>query len=133
MPNSHGRFTVVILAGNNLSQYCDDSDWTRDPEMHKVTTYGKNANVYDGGLKDGTSQLTFIYDTSVTAGPRAVIEPLEGTVVSLVYRPEGTGAGKPQRTVNVFVGEYKETHPVNDYVRGTLKLQHSDDVVRTTQ
>lgn len=133
MARSHGRNTVVIIAGVDLSQFTNDSDWNRDPEMHKVTTYGKNANVYDGGLKDGTSQLTGIYDTSTGVGPRAVLEPLEGTVATMVYRPEGTGVGKPQRSVNVFVGAYKETHPVDDYVRWTLALQHSDDVTRTTQ
>lgn len=133
MPRSHGKSTVIILNGVNLTQHCDDSEWNRSPAMHKVTTYGKDDEVYDGGLKDGQSQIQGVYDTTAGTGPRAVLEPLEGTVTTLVYRPEGTGVGKPQRSVSVFVGEYKETHPVSDYVRWTLQLQHSDAVTRTTQ
>jgi hypothetical protein len=133
MSRSHGSKTVVILDGKDLSQYLNDSDWTRSPDSHDVTTYGKDDHVFDGGLGNGSTTLAGLYDTTAVAGPSAVIEPLEGAVVSLVYRPEGTGAGKPNRAVNVLVGEYKETHPVADWVMWTVNLQHSDAVARTTQ
>lgn len=134
MPNrSHGKQTVVIVNGTDLSGYCKDSDWNRTPDKHDVTTYGKNDHVYDGGLKDGTTSLSGLYDKSTSTGPRAVLEPLEGTVTTLIYRPEGTGTGLPQRSVSVLCGDYKETHPVNDYVMWTIDLQHSDAVTRTTQ
>ena len=133
MTEVHSKNTYVSLGGKDLSQFLNDSDWTRSPESHKLTTYGKNSNVYRGGLLDGSSDLSGKYDNSVTIGPRAVIEPMVGTNQTLIYRPEGTGTGKPERSVDVLVGEYKETHPVSDYVMWTLKLTHSDDVTRTTQ
>lgn len=133
MPAVHSKNTYVSLDGRDLSQYLNDSDWTRSPDPHKLTTYGKSANVYAGGLLDGGTDLAGRYDSSAVSGPRAVIEPLIGTNVTLIYRPEGTGTGKPQRSVDVLVGEYKETHPVADYIMWTVKLQHSDDVTITTQ
>lgn len=133
MSEVHGKNTVVIIGGHDISEFLTDSDWTRTPASHNLTTYGKSANVYKGGLLDGSTDLSGKYDTSTSSGPRAILEPLIGSVTTLVYRPEGTGPGKPDRSVDVLVGEYKETHPVADYVMWTLKLQHSDDVTITTQ
>ncbi|MEV0425388.1 hypothetical protein [Micromonospora sp. NPDC050495] len=133
MAEVHSKNTVVLLDDNDLSEFLNDSDWTRAPESHKLTTYGQNNNVYGGGLGDGSTDLSGKYDNTASTGPAAVLEPLEGQNVTLVYRPEGTGAGLPERSVDVLVGEYKETHPVADYVMWTCKLQHSGDVTRTTQ
>lgn len=133
MAEVHSKNTYVSLDDNDLSQWLNDSDWTRSPESHKLTAYGDNNNVYKGGLGDGSTDLSGKYDNTADTGPRAVLEPLLGTNVTLVYRPEGTGTGKPERSVDVMVGEYKETHPVADYVMWTCKLQHSGDVTITTQ
>lgn len=133
MAEVHSKLTYVSLGGSDLSQYLNDSDWTRSPESHKLTTYGQNNNVYKGGLGDGSTDLSGKYDDTAVTGPRAVIEPMVGTNETLIYRPEGTGTGKPERSVDVLVGEYKETHSVADYVMWTVKLQHSGPVTTTTQ
>lgn len=133
MTEVHSKQTYVSLAGKDLSQYLNDSDWTRSPESHKLTGYGQDNNIYRGGLGDGSSDLAGKYDNTAVTGPRAVLEPLIGMNTTLVYRPEGTGTGRPQRSVDVLVGEYKETHPVANYVMWTIKLQHSGDVTITTQ
>lgn len=133
MAEVHSKKTYVSLDDNDLSQWLTDSDWTRSPDSHDLTGYGQDNHVFGGGLGNGSTDLSGKYDNTAVSGPAAVIEPLEGQVVELVYRPEGTGTGKPERTVNVLVGEYKETHPVANYVMWTLKLTHSGDVNRTTQ
>lgn len=132
MAEVHNKHTVVTLDGDDLSTWLNNSDWTRNPDSHDLTTYGKDDHVHKGGLGDGSTDLEGKYDDGA-AGPRAIIEPLEGQNVTLIYRPEGTGAGLPQRSVDVLVGEYKETAPVAGYRMWTVKLQHSDAVTRTTQ
>lgn len=129
----HSKNTYLSLDSNDLSPYLNDSDWTRSPESHKLTAYGDDNNVYAGGLGDGSTDLSGKYDSDGSTGPAAVLLPLVGSNVTLVYRPEGTGSGKPQRSVDVLVGEYKETHPVADYIMWTCKLTHSGDVTTTTQ
>ena len=129
----HGKGSVVILGGSDLSAYSDNVEWGRKPDSHDVTTFGKNAHVKQGGLLDGTVTIAGVYDNTATIGPRAVINPKIGTVVALVWRPEGTGSGKPQETVNVLVGEYTETSPVADMIRWTVALEMSDDVTTATQ
>lgn len=129
----HSKLTYVSLAGNDLSRYVNDSDWTRSTDIRKLTTYGSNNEVYAAGLGDGSTDLSGVYEDTAVTGPRAVLEPLEGQNATLVYRPEGTGTGLPERSVDVVVGEYKETHAAAEYVMWTCKLQHSGDVTHSTQ
>jgi hypothetical protein len=129
----HGKTTVITLDGDDLSAFSNSSDLTRKADTHDVTTYGKNDHVYQGGLGDGEQNISGIYDNTAGTGPRAVIEPLIGQTVILIRKPEGTGAGKPQDSVNVVVEEYVETSPVADMVTWSVKLKLSDAVTTTTQ
>ncbi|GIH07498.1 hypothetical protein Rhe02_55650 [Rhizocola hellebori] len=132
MAFTHGKNTVVILGGANLSAFSNTSTMTRKADKHDVTCYGKDDHVYEGGLGDGAASIGGTYDNTA-AGPRDVIEPLIGQVVPFVRRPEGTGAGKPQDSMNVLVEEYVETSPVADFVTWSVKLQPSDAVNSTDQ
>jgi hypothetical protein len=124
---------VVLIAGTDISQYCDSSEHHVKPDIIDKTTYGKDAHVKEGTLLDGNGSLGGIYDTSVVAGPRAILEALCGQTVAYIRRVEGTGAGKPQNSVSVVVGEYVETAPVADIVRWTCALEYSDSVTNTPQ
>lgn len=128
----HGKGTAVSLDGDDLSAYTNNVEWSRPADTHDVTTFGKNSKVYQGGLLDGTATLTGVYDNTASTGPAAVIEPLLGQTAPFVYEPEGSGSGKPVKTVDVVVGEYAETAPVADMVTWTVTLQMSDDVAITT-
>lgn len=123
----HGRGVYVSLGGNNLSSYCNTSTPERTADSHDVTTYGKNSHVFKGGLLNGSGTIGGFYDSSTSSGPRAIIEPLLGTNVAYVDRPEGTGIGKPQRTVDALVTKYNETRPVADMISWSADLQFSDD------
>lgn len=128
----HGKGTAVTLDGDDLSVYSNSVEFTRTADSHDVTTFGKNAHVYQGGLLDGTATITGFYDNGV-AGPRAIVEPLLGTVVELVYQPEGAGTGKPEDTVDVLVTSYAESAPVADQITFSIELQMSDDVATAGQ
>lgn len=128
----HGKAGFVSLAGVDLSAFANNIDFGRSGDSHDVTTFGKNSHVKQGGLKDGTVTLQGVYDDGA-ASPEATIDPLVGTVVALIYRPEGTGTGRPQKTVNVLVQEYTETVPVADMITWQLTMEASDDLVKSVQ
>jgi hypothetical protein len=128
----HGKNTYVSLNAADISPFCNSVGNKRSADSHDVTTFGKTAKVYFGGLLDGTFDISGVYDSGAT-GPKAVVEPLIGTVVELVYRPEGTGTTKPETTVDVLVTGYEETAPVADMVTWTATLQSSDTAVITDQ
>ncbi|HMG43941.1 MAG TPA: hypothetical protein VK611_21590 [Acidimicrobiales bacterium] len=132
MAKIHGKGTVALLNAVDMSTHSNNLEWARTGDSHDVTTYGKNAHVKQGGLLDGTAKISGFYDDTAT-GPRGVIEPLIGTVVPMVFRPEGTGAGKPMDTVNVLVVSYKETSAVADMIMWEAEVEFSDDVVTADQ
>ena len=129
----HGKDTVVTLDGDDLSAFANQSELSRSSDSHDVTTYGNDSHVYTGGLLDGTASISGIYDNTASTGPRAVIEPLLGTVVTLIRQPEGAGTGKAQDSVSVLVTRYVETNPVADMVTWSVELQLSGDVTTTAQ
>jgi len=133
MATAKAKNVFVSLAGVDISQYCDTSEHHKKPDIIDRTGYGKNSHVKEGTLLDGNGSLGGFYDTTVSNGPRAVINPLVGQTVEYIRRPEGTGSGKAQDRVEVVVGEYVESAPIGDIVRWTLALEYSDDIDSTLQ
>lgn len=132
MAFTHGKGVKITLNGSDLSAFSSNTTVGRESDSHDVTTYGKNAHVYSGGLLDGTVTLSGTYDDGAT-GPQAVIEPLLGTNVTLVYQAEGAGAGKPSKSATVLVMSYEETAPVADMISWQCECQLSGDVTITNQ
>lgn len=134
LQKTHSTNVVIILDGNDLSEYLEDSTWDDTNEKQMVTTYGNRRNVYDYGLGDGKLTISGVYDVTEN-GPKAVIEEIKDDkrMVTLVRRPEGTGSGKPQESVSVLIEKYTETAPVAGYVKFACDVQPSGDITRTTQ
>lgn len=134
MSTVRGRHAYWSLDGDDMSAFGDATDPERTADSHETTTYHptNRGKTYAGGNTDGTCTVGGLYDDGAT-GPAAIIEPLLGTTVAFVYRPEGTGTGKPEKTVNVVVTKYTESIPVGDMVRWSADLQFTGEVAITTQ
>jgi hypothetical protein len=128
----HGKGSVIVLNGVDISPYTNSMDYNRSADEHDVTTYGQTGHVKQGGLTDGTCQVGGIYDNT-GAGPRATIRPLVGTNVTLLHYPEGIGTGKPLDTATVHVASYNESSPVADMITWASDFNISGAVVSTTQ
>lgn len=133
MALAHSKRTFVSLDGDNLSTFTNTSNFEKNSDEHDVTTYGKDAHVLAGGLLGGTATMGGFYDTTASTGPRAVIEPLVGTVVEYIRQPEGAGTGKPQDKVDVLVKKYTESSPVADYVTWSCDMSFSDVIDSAAQ
>lgn len=132
MAFKHAKDTYISLDGDDLSAFCNTSELEVSADEHDVTTYGKDDHCYAGGLLTGKVTMGGIYDDGAS-GPKAVIEPLIGSVVTLVRRPLGTGSGKPQESLSVLVVKYVETNPVADMIAWSCDMTKSDLITRTTQ
>ncbi|ONI73080.1 hypothetical protein ALI144C_44835 [Actinosynnema sp. ALI-1.44] len=132
MGTVHSKKTVILLDGNDISTFTNSSDWDRNADEHDTTCYGMDDATYEGGLRRGSFPIGGVYDDTAT-GPKAVIEPLVGTKAELITRPEGTGPGKPESTVEVLVKSYKETAPVADMRQWSADLTMSGAVVTADQ
>lgn len=134
MSRSHGKETVIIIDGNNISTYCDNSELEQGADEHDVTCYGADDHVVDYGLGTGAMTMGGVYDNT-SSGPKAILEGIiDGrALVTLIRRVEGTGSGLPQESMSVLVKSYKETAPVADYVRWTAEMTKSGSITRSTQ
>jgi len=128
----HGKRTFISLNAVDLSPFTNTSNFERNADKHDVTCYGADDHAFSGGLGNGAAGMSGIYDNTA-AGPRDTIEPLVGTIVTLIRRPEGTGSGLPQDTLSVLVEKYVETSPVADMVTWSCDLQPSGAIVSTNQ
>jgi hypothetical protein len=133
MAFKHGKDTFVSVDGDNLSAYTNTSEFTKSGDSHDVTTYGKDSHVYAGGLLDGGFTMAGTYDNTASTGPRAVLNPLVGTVVTVIRQPEGTGASLPQDSFSGLLTKYMESSPVADMVSWSAEFQISDDVNSAAQ
>lgn len=127
------KVTVCLVDGNDISEYSVDSSRGRSSGTEDNTTYGKNAIVKDPTLLSGAFTISGKYDSDAVAGPRAVLDPLVGTKVEIIYRPEGTGSGKPQDRFDAVITDYTETAPVAGYRTWALVTEPSDEWDTTAQ
>lgn len=132
MARTHSRHTVIIIDGNDVSEFCTDSNIEESTGTEDNTTYGKAKQVFDPTLGTGAFGCSGKYDSSGT-GPRAVLKPLQGTKVTIQYRPEGTGAGLPQDSFEAVITKYNETASVAGYRMWALETQPSDEWDSTDQ
>ena len=102
----HGKNTYVSLSATDLSAYTTSSQTEKSADTHDTTTYGATAHAFSPGLLNGQGSMSGIYDSSTSSGPRFLIEPLVGVSCTWVIRPEGTGTGKPARSVTVIPTKY---------------------------
>jgi hypothetical protein len=124
----------LSVDGTDISQYCGSIETNYTIDSLDTTTFSAGGRTYQGGMTDGTLSLSGTYDDTAS-GPKAVVEPLmrTGLLVEAVYRPEGTGSGKPQQTFDVLVTSYSESSAVGDMIRWSSEMQVSGPVVDATQ
>jgi hypothetical protein len=133
MAFKHGKDTVVSVNSVDLSAFTNSTDFNTDADVHDTTTFGQSAHTFQAGLTTGTATLKGIYDSGAS-GPGKTLRPLlGGASVTLLYKPEGTGTGKPSRSVSVVVKSYNESAPVADMITWQADLQMTGAITDTTQ
>lgn len=138
MAANHSRLTVVIIAGTDISASTNTAEMADEDEMHDVTCFGAVRKNWLAGLGDGKFTIGGVHNSGGT-GPRKILKGLKATQkvsglpATFVYRPEGTGSGKAQSSVGVFVMSYTDTSNVADVFRWKAVLQMTGDLTETDQ
>jgi hypothetical protein len=135
MATSHGKFTIITVATKDISPYCKNSSIERAAKTHDTTGYAPagDAEVYAGGLKGGSFSCSGVYDNTALVGPRLVLNGIEGTIVAVTRKVEGTGTGKPLDTFNAILEKYTETNPHDDMVTWAADFKISGAITSSVQ
>lgn len=129
----HGKNSVVSVNAVDLSAYTNSCDFNTSADTSDTTTFGKSAHTFVPGLTNGTITLKGIYDSGAS-GPGKTLRPLIGAAATtFLWKPEGTGTGKPQRSVSAICTAYNESSPVADVITWQGDFQMTDTISDTTQ
>jgi hypothetical protein len=130
---SHGKYTVVLVASNNVSPFVKNSSLEKSAKTHDITGYGVDDELYAGGLRGHTFTMSGVYDNTVTTGPRNLLNGQVGNTLAVIRRVEGTGTGKPQDAFNAILEKYVETNPHDDMVTWSADFKVTGPVTPTVQ
>lgn len=139
MGKIHGK-NFVVLVDNAAGTPVDISTWLdecefgdQEVDVSENTTSGQGSKTYSVGHTDGQISITGMYD-AVAAGVDEVLNGLIGKDAGTFdYRPEGTGLGKPKKTVEAILVSYKVTSPVGGMTAFAAKFQMNGPVTRVAQ
>lgn len=131
MSKTHGKDTVIKVGSDSVKG--TTSQIERNADEHDVTEYGDDDGVYNGGIRRGTFTISGFYDTTTGTGPRAILNPAVGTILTIQRQPEGTGSGKAQDEFEALLTKYTETNPAADMVTWSADFRISGPVDSTAQ
>jgi hypothetical protein len=128
----HGKRTVILMDGTNMSPYLNDSTTANELEALETTTYGSDDKTYIVGLGDGTLQMGGLFDGAASASDGV----LSGSVfavedVALTVMWDGAALGS--RAAVIPAGQltsYEVSSPVADVVSISAAVQADGGVQR---
>ena len=125
MTYKHGKDTVVLFDGYNLSAYFNEATFAVDVETAETTAFGSSAKTYIVGLKDGTASVSGMFD-GVAAGVDAVLSNVLGASDSdvVTFAVDG-GIAKGNRCglLQAKTTSYEVSSPVGDVVATSADFQ----------
>jgi hypothetical protein len=123
----------VQLAGTDISSYVKQVTLTTSVNEVETTAFGNTAKTRVAGLLDNKIQLDIQQDYSAVEG---LVYPLiGGTAVTVIVRPNGTGAAStanPQYQAQVLVTEWMPVNgAVGDLATASVSWPISGTITKT--
>lgn len=131
MAYRHGKNTIVLWNGSDLSPYFNEATSARTVETAESTTFGASAKTYVVGLQDGTMSMSGVFDGAADAVDDVLTDTIGadgGDVVTV--GPDGTAAGRAAFSAAVKQTSYEVTSPVGDIVSTSVEVQGDGGVDR---
>jgi hypothetical protein len=125
----HGKGSRAFLGPVNLSTVAVDVTWSAGVDAEDVTTYGDDDRNYIAGLRDGTADITAIFDgNGSTASADYQVATLLGSTAPrpLSFYPGNTTASSPARLGTVHVVAASVAAPADARVEATYAAQVTD-------
>lgn len=119
----HGKNTVVLIDQYDLSGYYKESTTSRSVETSDTTAFGNSAKTYISGLKDGTMNLSGMFDGSTGAVDEIMAAALGGADNTVTVQLEGNVVGTIAHMLATQETSYEVSSPVGDVVSVTSQLQ----------
>lgn len=124
----HGKDTVVYVNGYELTTYLNEVSVSREVDTAETSTFGNSAKTYIAGQKDGTADMSGIWDGTAGAvdDRLAAYFGADGTVFTVGY-----GGSTLGNRADVFAGiqtSYEIGASLGDAVSVSASVQGSGGV-----
>ena len=130
-------FQLDVTAGGvltDMSQYISNVELESERDTNKLARGGgfAKASLVAGVEHSGT--IDFWYDPVIVNCLRSHMDQTT-TVVSatMTWRPQGTGAGLPERTAEVFLSNLSEQTNADDPAQGSCDFEIDGAITTTAQ
>jgi hypothetical protein len=119
----HGKSTVVLLNGYDMSAYLNEATQTFSLETGETTTFGSSDKTYVAGLGDGTISCSGLFDGAANASDPVIRGELGEEDNTFTVLPEGATAGRTSILANGQITSYEVSSPVSDVVSISAEIQ----------
>lgn len=119
----HGKSTVVLLNGTDMSPFLNEATSTQSIETAETTTFGGEDKTYIVGLADGTISTSGLFDASANASDAVLQGTLAQEDNTFTVLPEGAANGRRSIIANGQVTSYEVSTPVGDVVAISAEVQ----------
>lgn len=119
----HGKRTVVLMNGTNMSPFLNEATQTQSVETAETTTFADNDKTYITGLGDGTISTSGLFDSTAGASNDVLTGALGLEDNTFTVLPEGATLGAESVIANGQLTSYDVSSPVADVVSISAEIQ----------
>ena len=101
----HGKRTVVLLNGTDMSPFLNEATQTQEIETAETTTFADSDKTYITGLADGTISTSGLFDSTAGASNAILTGAIGQEDNTFTVLPEGATAGAQSIIVSSPVGD----------------------------
>jgi hypothetical protein len=119
----HGKRTVVLMNGTDMSPYLNEATQTQSIETAETTTFADDDKTYITGLGDGTISTSGLFDSTAGASNDVLSGAIGQEDNTFTVLPEGATKGARSVIANGQLTSYDVTSPVADVVAISAEIQ----------
>lgn len=123
----HGKNIYVNIATNDISAYTNKADFPKAADTAETSTFGSDDKTFIPGLKGAGFSVEGLWDIALDT----ILDPLLGTEVTIIYMPQGLGAGNVEYTFQAIMNAYNPPGSISGAVTYSAGFIITGAVART--
>lgn len=126
----HGKSSMVLFGGVNLSGFLNQMSTSNMVETAETTTFGNDAKTYIVGLKDGSMSLSGMFDGALLASDATLSAVIGNSANNVVTFAPSPVFGAVAFSAEAIETSYEVSSPVSDVVAANAEVQADGGIDR---
>lgn len=126
----HGKSSMVLFDGVNLSGFLNQMSSSNSIETADTTTFGNDSKTYIVGLKDGQMSLSGMFDGALLASDATMSSAIGNAANNVVTFAPSPVYGAVAFSAEAIETSYEVSSPVTDVVSASAQVQADGGIDR---